>query len=33
VTRLIRPRDLWDAARSNGDNILVVKVSYWFGLN
>jgi hypothetical protein len=32
-TRLIRPRDLWDAARSNGDNILAVKVSYWFGLS
>lgn len=32
-TRLVRPRDLWDAARSNGDNILAIKISYWFGLS
>jgi hypothetical protein len=31
--QLVRPRDLWDAARANGDNILVVKISYWFGVN
>ncbi len=32
-TRLVRPRDLWDAARSSGDDILAIKVSYWLGLN
>jgi hypothetical protein len=30
---LIRPRDLWDAARADGDNLFVMKVSYWFGVN
>ncbi|MEX2284703.1 MAG: DUF5916 domain-containing protein [Gemmatimonadota bacterium] len=30
---LIRPRDLWDASRAEGDNFFVVKVSYWFGVN
>jgi hypothetical protein len=29
---LIRPRDLWDASRAEGDNFFVVKVSYWFGV-
>lgn len=28
---LVRPRDLWDSVRSDGDNFLVVKVSYWLG--
>ncbi len=31
--QLINPRDLWTAARSPGDNIFVLKVSYWFGVN
>jgi hypothetical protein len=30
--RLIAPRDLLDASRSPGDNFLVAKVSYWFGV-
>jgi hypothetical protein len=29
---LINPRDLWDATRSAGDNLFVVKVSYWLGV-
>jgi hypothetical protein len=29
---LISPRDLLDATRAVGDNILVAKVSYWFGV-
>jgi hypothetical protein len=29
---LIRPRDLWDATRSAGDNFFVVKVSYWLAV-
>ena len=28
---LIRPGDLWDAVRSDGDHFLVAKVSYWVG--
>jgi hypothetical protein len=28
---LVRPHDLWDAVRADGDNFLVVKVSYWVG--
>jgi hypothetical protein len=28
---LVRPRDLWDSVRADGDNFLVVKVSYWVG--
>jgi len=31
--RPVRPGDLRDAIRAHGDNILVVKVSYWFGVN
>ena len=27
------PRNLWDATRASGDNFLVVKVSYWLGVN
>jgi hypothetical protein len=30
--QLIAPRDLFDATRSPGDNFLVAKVSYWFGV-
>ncbi|MEO7520314.1 MAG: DUF5916 domain-containing protein [Gemmatimonas sp.] len=30
--RLIVPRDLLDATGSQGDNFLVAKVSYWFGV-
>ncbi len=30
--RLIAPRDLVDATKASGDNIVVAKVSYWFGL-
>jgi Domain of unknown function (DUF5916)/Carbohydrate family 9 binding domain-like len=33
AARRIDAGDLWDAARSDGDNIFVFKVSYWFGLN
>ena len=33
AARLVQPRDLWNAARAGGDNIFVVKVSYWFGVN
>ncbi|MEP7002310.1 MAG: DUF5916 domain-containing protein [bacterium] len=29
---LINPRDLWDATRASGDNLFVVKISYWFGV-
>ena len=29
--QLINPRDLWDATRAAGDNLFVVKVSYWLG--
>ncbi len=29
---LINPRDLYDATRAVGDNILVAKISYWFGV-
>jgi hypothetical protein len=29
---LIAPRDLWDATQAAGDNFLVAKVSYWFGV-
>ncbi|MEJ7812447.1 MAG: DUF5916 domain-containing protein [Gemmatimonadaceae bacterium] len=29
---LVHPRDLWDAARTAGDNFLVAKVSYWLGV-
>lgn len=29
---LINPRDLYDATRASGDNILVAKISYWFGV-
>ncbi|MCC6930782.1 MAG: carbohydrate binding family 9 domain-containing protein [Gemmatimonadaceae bacterium] len=28
---LVRPNDLWDAVRADGDNFVVVKVSYWIG--
>ena len=28
---LVRPRDLWDSVRADGDNFVVVKVSYWIG--
>jgi len=28
---LVRARNLWDAVQSDGDNFLVVKVSYWLG--
>ncbi len=28
---LIRPHDLWDSVRADGDNFVVVKVSYWLG--
>jgi hypothetical protein len=28
----IGARDLWDATRADGDNILVFKISYWLGL-
>ena len=30
--RLIEPRDLLNATKATGDNILAVKVSYWFGV-
>jgi hypothetical protein len=30
--QLIAPRDLLDATKAQGDNILVAKVSYWFGV-
>ena len=30
--QLINPRDLWDATRAAGDNLFVVKVSYWIGV-
>jgi hypothetical protein len=30
---LVRPGDLWDATRADGDNFFVLKVSYWFGVN
>jgi hypothetical protein len=33
MSQSIRPSDLWDATRSDGDNILVIKVSYWLGIN
>jgi Domain of unknown function (DUF5916) len=33
VARRLDAGDLWDAARTDGDNIFVIKVSYWFGLN
>jgi len=33
VARRIDAGDLWDAARAAGDDIFVIKVSYWFGLN
>ncbi|MEO8623041.1 MAG: DUF5916 domain-containing protein [bacterium] len=29
---LINPRDLWDATRASGDNLFVVKISYWLGV-
>ena len=32
VGRLIAPRDLVDASKASGDNIVVAKISYWFGL-
>jgi hypothetical protein len=28
---LVRPHNLWDAVRADGDNFVVVKVSYWIG--
>jgi hypothetical protein len=28
---LVRPQDLWDSVRADGDNFVVVKVSYWLG--
>jgi hypothetical protein len=31
--RLVNPRDLWDATRSHGDNLFVIKVSYWLGVS
>ena len=31
--RRIGPGDLVDATKSDGDNIFVVKLSYWFGVN
>ena len=31
--RLINPNDLWDATQVAGDNVFVVKVSYWLGVN
>jgi Domain of unknown function (DUF5916)/Carbohydrate family 9 binding domain-like len=31
--RLVNPGDLWDATRAAGDNFLVLKVSYWLGVN
>ncbi|MEP6619584.1 MAG: DUF5916 domain-containing protein [bacterium] len=30
--QLINPRDLWDATRAAGDNLFVVKISYWIGV-
>jgi hypothetical protein len=33
AAELVNPRNLWDATRASGDNFLVVKVSYWFGVN
>ena len=30
--QLINPRDLWNSTRAAGDNIFVLKVSYWFGV-
>jgi hypothetical protein len=33
AAELVNPRNLWDATRADGDNFLVVKVSYWFGVN
>jgi len=31
--QLINPRDLWDAtSRAAGDNLFVVKISYWMGV-
>jgi hypothetical protein len=29
---LINPRDLWTATRATGDNLFVLKVSYWLGV-
>jgi len=28
---LVRPNDLWNAVRADGDNFVVLKVSYWIG--
>ena len=28
---LVRPQDLWNSVRADGDNFVVVKVSYWVG--
>ena len=28
---LVRPHDLWDAVRADGDNFVVFKISYWIG--
>ena len=28
---LVRPQDLWNSVRAEGDNFVVVKVSYWIG--
>ncbi|MCI0433696.1 MAG: carbohydrate binding family 9 domain-containing protein [Gemmatimonadetes bacterium] len=33
MTRSVGPGDLWDAVRSDGDNILVAKISWWLGLH
>ncbi len=29
--QLVRPHNLWDAVQADGDNFVVVKVSYWIG--
>jgi hypothetical protein len=31
--RLINPRDVWNSTQIAGDNLFVLKVSYWFGVN
>lgn len=28
---LVRPQDLWNSVRADGDNFLVMKISYWIG--
>ena len=30
--QLINPRDLFDSTRAPGDNLFVVKISYWLGV-